>query len=215
MDLEYRALLLERLGEPLANLGLPVDAQIDVLADTIPRSWGSEPIAGLLSGLDQLDHLENFISEQASTTDAASRRTVETAKQCIDRRRTSLDRTALVVVHGDAHPTNVLATDDSSFRLIDPEGLMSEPAHDLGIPLRGWSDELLRHPNPVAVHWGWCHRITGRNGVDPAAVWEWSFIERVSTGLLLAHLGLDEAAELLASARHLAEAWGPTGIMLS
>ncbi len=31
----------------------------------------------------------------------------------------------------------------TSFRLIDPEGLISEPAHDLGVALRDGNEELL------------------------------------------------------------------------
>ena len=53
-------------------------------------------------------------------------------------------------------------------------------------------------------------RIVGEatsNDVDPRPIWEWGFIERVSTGLLLKQLGEEaEAAEYLA----LAELWAAT-----
>jgi streptomycin 6-kinase len=40
-------------------------------------------------------------------------------------------------------------------------------------------------------------------GVDETAIWEWGFIERVSTGLLATELGMAEAPGMLA----VADAW--------
>ena len=85
--------------------------------------------------------------------------------------------------------------------MIDPEGLISEPAHELAIPLRGWTDELLAG-NVVELSLQWCDRMSNVSGVDTIPIWEWAYVERVSTGLLLLHLGdplgrdfLDVAAE--------------------
>ena len=60
-------------------------------------------------------------------------------------RYAAFDASTAVLIHGDEHPSNLL--EDPShprrFKLVDPEGLVSEPAHDLGIPIRTWTDELL------------------------------------------------------------------------
>jgi hypothetical protein len=39
----------------------------------------------------------------------------------------------------------------TSFRLIDPEGLISEPAHDLGVALRDGNEELLAGDTAAAA----------------------------------------------------------------
>ena len=90
------------------------------------------------------------------------------------------------------------------FKLIDPEGLISEPAHDLAIPLRGWTRELL-DGDALATMTRWCARMGAATDVDPSAIWEWAFVERVSTGLLLMHLRDPSGRELLAVAQRLAQ----------
>ena len=95
-----------------------------------------------------------------------------------------------MLIHGDAHPANVLEdpNDPNTYKLIDPDGMRSEPAHDLAIPLRDWTDELLAG-DAVALGHAWCRRLANRAGVDPRPIWEWAFVERVSTGLFLLRLG--------------------------
>jgi len=130
-----------------------------------------------------------------------------------------LDGRTPVLIHGDAHPWNVLELpgggdtpgEGQQFRLIDPEGLASEPAHDLGVILRGWNDELLEVGGDVAVvTFERCASVGLRTGVDPEGTWRWSFIERVSSGLLLQELGHDaDARSFLAVADRLVDAKSP------
>jgi streptomycin 6-kinase len=82
--------------------------------------------------------------------------------------------------------------------------MVSEPAHDLAIPLRSWNDELTGSGAGDRLD-GWCARLGASCDVDPGAIWEWAFTERVSTGLFLLQLGdpdgqahLDVAEVLLA-----------------
>ena len=107
----------------------------------------------------------------------------------------AFDPSRAVLIHGDAHPSNVLSSTGEGFKLIDPEGLISMPEHDLGIPLRGWNDELLATRNPGAVAVSWVQRMARASGYgDVEGIWEWSFIERVTSGLFLLRLGLEAAA---------------------
>ena len=46
-------------------------------------------------------------------------------------------------MHGDAHSWNTLEAGAGTFKLVDPEGLVSEPAHDLAVPMRELNEELL------------------------------------------------------------------------
>ena len=49
-----------------------------------------------------------------------------------------------------------------------------------------------------------CALLSRLTGVEPDAIWEWGFVERVSTGLLLLQVGLEPLGrEFLA----VAEAW--------
>ena len=106
-----------------------------------------------------------------------------------------------MLIHGDAHPANVLEdpNDPGTYKLIDPDGMRSEPAHDLAIPLRDWTGELLAG-DAVALGHAWCRRLANRAGVDPRPIWEWAFVERVSTGLFLLRLGDPLGARFLAVA---------------
>jgi streptomycin 6-kinase len=211
-DERGRCLLLERLGRPLRSLGLPVEAQIDVVADTLRRAWREVPAtSGLRSGADQAEFLRQFIDrtwERLGRPGPAS--TVELAAAYAQRRRDAVDAAPTVLIHGDAHPANVLedpgGASPSGFKLIDPDGMRSEPAHDLAIPLRDWSDELLA-ADPVELGRRWSRRLGEQAEVPADAIWEWAFVERVSTGLFMLDLGDPAGARLLA----VADAWARAG----
>ena len=113
-----------------------------------------------------------------------------------------------MLIHGDAHPANVLEDprdhgSPGAFKLIDPDGMLSEPAHDLAIPLRDWTDELLAGDDVVTTGLAWCARLGARAGAPARAIWEWAFVERVSTGLFLMQLGDPLGERFL----HVADLW--------
>jgi streptomycin 6-kinase len=208
-DPERRAMVQERLGRPLADLALPVEAQIDAIADTLGQAW-RRPAAdvGLRTGADQATFLAGFVRRLWTELDRpCPPATIEVAERFAGSRQAAFDPSSSVVVHGDAHATNVLEDpgdpDGRSFKLIDPDGMLSEPAHDLAVPLRDWTEELLAgDPAPVAR--AWCARLAERAGVEPGPIWEWAFLERVSTGLFLLGLGDPQGRRLLAVADRLA-----------
>jgi streptomycin 6-kinase len=196
-DVDRRAMLQERLGRPLSDLALPVDAQIVIIASTLRAAWRTLPAdttPPLPTGAQQAHGLIEFIETRwEELAQPCPRRTVDCATAFARSRRDSFDPATAVMVHGDAHPANILedtsaAPGANAFKLIDPDGMLSEPAHDLAIPLRDWTDELLA-TDPVEQGLSWCSRLAERTGADPAAIWEWAFVERVSTGLFLLQLG--------------------------
>ncbi len=205
----HLAVLLERLGPSLETFGYGVEQQIDVIASTLSTGWHGVPeTCTLPTGEDQANALRDFILDHSTQLQhPCSPRVITRALTYIDRRVAAFDRSTSVLVHGDAHPANVLAvgpggdSKEVAFKLIDPEGLISEPAHDLAIPLSDWSAELLGG-DPVSLGRAWADRLGQFAGVDPQAIWEWAFIERVSTGLLLMHLGDPESAAYLEVAEH-------------
>ena len=205
-DVERRALLLERLGRPLAHLGWPASRQMDVLARTAARGWRPVPADGrLLPGVEAARWHADFIP--TTCTDLARpcpESVVNLGVRWADARRAAFDPERAVLVHGDVHALNALRAPGpagAGFRLVDPEGLVSEPAHDLGViqvrGVRGWIDELAAGDPRQAYETMTrrCRRAGRQAGTDPEAVLQWAFVETVSTGLFLLRLGHHEEAE--------------------
>ena len=61
-----------------------------------------------------------------------------------------------LLVHGDPHPANAV--------------------------LREWCSELLAGDAPTVAR-RYCHLLASHTSVDEQALWEWGFLERVSSGL--------------------------------
>lgn len=208
VDHERRAVLLERLGRPLTECGLTVEAQLVVLGATIARGWRNVSMSiPLKTGADQARDLGEYIEQKWHELDQpCPQRTVERALEYTRNRRAAFDRTKAVLIHADPHPANLLEESAANglpgrFKMVDPEGGLSEPAHDLGIALRGWPEELLSG-DPVGLGRSWCAIISELTGVDERAIWEWAFIERLSTGLFLRDLGDEAGAGFLEVAAH-------------
>jgi streptomycin 6-kinase len=112
-DMDRGALLLERLGRSLYELGFALDRRHEILCDTAARLWRPAPECGLPTGLGKGLWLIDYI-----TTSEA------------------------VLVHGDVHQWNTLEA-SNGFKLVDPDGLLAEPEYDLGIIMREDPLELL------------------------------------------------------------------------
>ena len=184
-DPDSGAMLLERLGPPLFDLGLPTTARHDVLCDTAAQVWRPAAGCGLPTGADRA---RRFATEVTATWEAlgrpCSQRAVDHALGCADRRERAHDDERAVLVHGDVHQFNALQ-DGAGFRLVDPDGLLAEPEYDLGTIVRG---------DPVELHAGVpgerARRLAARTVLNPTAVWEWGVVERVASGLHCTRIGV-------------------------
>jgi streptomycin 6-kinase len=211
-DREHRALLFEALGPSLAGLELPIEARLEHLGHSLARGWMPASAAPSFAGclptcLEQVAWLGRlFAAAAADPACPCHPATVARARTFLERRRAAFELSRAVVIHADAHPQNVLAsgasnsststTAELSFKLIDPEGLLSTPEHDLAIPLREWNPRLLAAADPAATFVSWAQRIAAAaGGRDPIAIAEWAFLERVSSGLFLRSLGLVAESE--------------------
>lgn len=206
-DAEQRAMLLERLGRPISDSGLPLQDELRILCETLRTAWMPVPPgASFMNGAEKAVWLANFIVERWEAEGRpCSERTVDRALVFAGRRRDSFSPKSAVLAHGDGHGWNALdvpGTEPRAFKFIDPDGLIVEREHDLGILLRGWGASLLAG-DPIALGHERARYLAGLTGADPVAAWEWGFMERVSTGLVLKRLGVAEAAEYLA----VADAW--------
>lgn len=202
-DDETRALLLERLGPNLADLGLPLAATLDAIASTLRTFW--RPVdegAGLPTGADKAMWLRAYILETWTALGRPFERTVlDRALALCDERAAAFDERRAVLVHGDAHGWNTVAAGDGTYRFVDPEGLRSAPEHDLAVPMREYNEPLLQGDTGRLVRER-AERLAAACDVDAEAVWQWGFVERVSTGLAnLAEIGASEAAAFFEVAR--------------
>lgn len=206
-DDSRRAMLLERLGARLNDLGLSINAQLRAICETLQEAWvpaGAD--VGLPTGADKAVWLSAFITgtwEQLSRP--CSERVVQCAVSYADARGRAFDPAACVLVHGDAHAWNTLQDPSrpGRFKFVDPDGLVAERAYDLAIPMREWADELLAG-DALELGRRRCAYLSELSGVEQRAIWEWGFVERVPTGLLLLKIGsTDVGRDFLA----VAEQW--------
>jgi len=183
-DVSTPAMLLERLGPNLDDLGMPVPNILETVTRTLRSFW--RPLAqdcSLPTGAEKAAWLADYIT---TSWDELGRpcapEVVDRAVAYCDERAAAFDSSRAVLVHGDAHGWNTVEVGDGTFKFVDPEGLRSEPAHDLSVPMREYNRPLLAGDTARLVREraellaAWC-------AIDPEPVWKWGFIERVSTGL--------------------------------
>jgi len=200
-DSDRGAILMERLGRSLDQLGLPIEQRHEILCAAAGRVWRPAPRPGLPTGAEKGRWLARSVTATwAELGRPCSARAVEHALTCAARRVAAHDDARAVLVHGDVHQWNVLEGRDGGYKLIDPDGLLAEPEYDLGVVMREDPVELLAGNPADRARW-----LAERCHLDATAIWEWGVVERVSTGLLLTRIGLQPvASQMLATADQVA-----------
>ncbi|MDQ6697485.1 MAG: aminoglycoside phosphotransferase family protein [Actinomycetota bacterium] len=195
------AMLLERLGRSLHELDLPIARRHEILCSAASRVWRPAPRCRLPTGAEKGRWLIGSISQMwAELGEPCSRRAVDHALECAQRRIAAHDDARAMLVHGDVHQWNALEAADG-FKLVDPDGLLAEPEYDLGIIMREDPLELLEGDPYDRATW-----LAERSDLDAVAIWEWGVVERVSTGLLGTKVGLQPAGrDMLTAADRIAE----------
>jgi streptomycin 6-kinase len=179
------ALLMERLGRPMYELGLPFARRLEILCAAAERIWRPAPDCGLPTGADQARWLADLIVTSWEELDRpCSEKTVDHALACAVRRAQAHRDERAVLVHGDVHQLNALQH-DGGFKLIDPVGLLAEAEYDLGVLMRGDPVELLGGDPVDRARW-----LAARTGLDLVAIWEWGVVERLASGLLCTRIHL-------------------------
>ncbi len=210
-DAARRVMLQERLGPQLAQLNLPIRDQIEVICTTLRQAWIAVPDElPLLNGSEKARGLSDLIATAWQELGRpCSQRAVECALAFAEARQHAYDAAASVLVHGDAHSQNTLLiagadpADFSAFKFVDPDGMRAEPALDLAIPMRSWSEEMLAG-DALALGHARCEFISRLTGIATEPIWQWGFMERMSTGLYLMQLGWpEEGRDML----KVADAW--------
>lgn len=194
-DQPLGALLLERLGRSLHDLGVPFDKRLEILATVAGRVWRPAPGCGLPTGAHKANDLAGYIATTWQALDQpCSERAVDHALACAANRAAAHDDERAVLVHGDVHEWNALQAGDG-FKLVDPDGLLAEPEYDLGVLMREDPVELMASDPRDRARW-----LAARTGRDAVAIWEWGVVERVSTGLVCATIDLQPVGRQMLSA---------------
>ena len=187
-DGERGALLIERLGRPLSELGLSVEERLGILCDAAQQVWRPAHDCQLPSGAEKARWLIDFIEVTWEELDhPCSKRAVEYAVACAERRAVAHDDERAVLVHGDVHQWNALEA-AYGFKLVDPDGLIAERECDLGVLMREDPVELVMGDPYERARW-----LANRTDLNAEAIWEWGVAERVSTGLLATKVDLQPA----------------------
>jgi streptomycin 6-kinase len=208
-DREREAMLLEALGPPMAPLALPPEHKIARLCQMLRQVWQAPRPAGLVVTPDdekagQLARMVSRVWEELGHP--CSERIVTEALRYAERRAAAFDLERCVVVHGDPHPWNALQVltprvgAEAGFVFVDPVGFLADPAYDLGVVLRDWCEQLLAAAaagpsgpsGAAALARRYCTLLSAQTGIKETAIWEWGFLERVSSGLYCLELGLED-----------------------
>jgi streptomycin 6-kinase len=201
-DAARGAMLLERLGSQLHQHEMAYRNKIDILCGTLLEAWMPVPPgSAYVTGADKANSLAMMMLRLSRELGGpCSQAVLDMALMyCRDRAAAWRPENA-VLAHGDPHPANILEVPESDgrqWKFVDPDGLAIEPAYDLGVLLRGWHEGLAgRHAHDIAR--SYARHLTTRTQVPAEAIWQWGYIERVSTGLHLMELGeLDKGREFL------------------
>lgn len=207
------ALLMERLGTSLDRSGRSPLEQARVLAGVLAQAWAVK--APGAAAVDKGASLATLVRRlDAAHPGAADPGAVRLALELAGRRSAARGEVPRVLCHGDPHPSNTLRVRSdrsgapSGWVLVDPDGFLEDPAYDLGVVLRDFSSHL-HGPDAADLLRGWCAEVAGPAGVDADRVWEWAFLERVSTGLYVTSFGAPAVGRpLLETAANLARLLG-------
>jgi streptomycin 6-kinase len=196
-------MLLERLGPNLAELGMGLQDILEAITATLRSFWRPLTVeAGLRTGEEQAHWLSRYITTTWNDLgQPCERAVIDRAVALCEQRAAAFDPRRAVLVHGDAHGWNTLSAGDGTYKFVDVEGLWSEPEHDLSVAMREYNEPLIRGDTARLVR-ARAEFLAARCAVDPQVVWEWGFIERVSTGLAnMRDFDNDDGATFLEVAR--------------
>lgn len=216
-DDECGALLLEPLGASLESQAAEIYAPLPgalALSALEEQRW-IDPIVATLKEAWQVPHdrirppsaeeykaatLATLITSLADALDLRQRHgaAIDRALLYADQRQSAREATLHVVCHGDPHLDNLLAVMSprpgapAGYVWVDPDGFWCEAEYDLGVVLRGVNRLLLAADDPVVRLRRWCAMLAEATDTDAEAIWQWAFIERVSSGLYLIDQGFPE-----------------------
>lgn len=202
---ELNIAFLEQLGAPLGTLDFSINEQIEIICRTLQTSWlVVDDVTQFSNTLDLVEWFTNYINlTWQDLNQPFSKKILDKVNCFIEERRKAFSIDKLRLVHGDAHNFNILQAEQGNnerFKLIDPDGIVAEPAYDLGVLMREWIDELLIEPQKnLLTRLNLLQRLTG---IEKEAIWQWGLIQTLATALVLQQSNqIEEGQKLLKLAR--------------
>lgn len=203
-DQKRKACLLERMGKPVNQLGYSVEKQLAIICSVLQKTW-EIPLTGaeLPGGRESVEWFRDFIGESWEKWNHPCPEQVrKQAFSCLQSREEGMNPSEFVLLHGDAHGGNTLkALWGDDYKLIDPDGIFYEKAYDLGVLMREWREEYRK--NSVQKGIERCRYLSQLTGVEERAIFEWGFLQCVSTGMVAWNIDRNMGKELL----DIAESW--------
>lgn len=170
-----RALLLERLnGVSLESTWTPADDDRDtaVLADVM-RTLRRPPPADVT-----LPHIRDWLRVLHTPPPGIP---AERAAAIADELLASAEPD--VLLHGDLHHGNVLRDVAGRIKVIDPKGVLGEPAYEAGAMLRNPMTQFLDAPDPAALTRRRLAICAEMLGTDPERLRAWGFVVQVMSAV--------------------------------
>jgi streptomycin 6-kinase len=85
-----------------------------------------------------------------------------------------------VLLHGDFHPSNVLAAARQPWLAIDPKPIVGEPAYDLAQWLGNCVEAAAASADPVAAIRRQIQQFSQLLNLDPARIAGWTFVKSIA-----------------------------------
>lgn len=207
-DLKRKACLLERLGKPLERLGYPVPEQLRIICDALQKTW-KIPVTAADFAIGNTAWFRAFIGEAwEKLWHPCSPKVLEQAFSYLQSREEAANPSEFVLLHGDAHSGNTLGElSGQGYKLIDPDGILYEKAYDLGVLMREWVTEYKSETLKKGKER--CRYLSRLTGVPEPGIWEWGFVQTVSTAFVLLQTGREELGQKML---RVAERWAPEDI---
>lgn len=202
-DQARRALLLERLGEPLKQSGLAPEEQMKIICRALKEGW-DVPVPGFEPNASGFDWFRTFIPGAFAALHApCDEAVIAQALARLEALEKRTDPTSYVMVHGDAHNNNMLRVPGTNeYKFIDPDGILFERGYDLGVLMREWPEAY--GAAPLAAGRARCDFLSGLTGVPGDDIWDWGFLQMTATALILLQIGQDELGRTMLG---IAEKW--------
>lgn len=195
-DLKRKSCLLERLGKPIRQPGCSVQRQLEKICSALEKVW-KIPVTDedLPDGEASVSWFREFLGETWEKLNRpCSQKVMDQAFAYLRSREKTLNPSEYVLLHGDAHGRNTLETlSGDGCKLIDPDGIFYEKAYDLGVLMREWTEEYDQFPlEKGKERCNYLHQLTG---VPEQAIWEWGYLQTVSTGFVLLQIGQEKTGQ--------------------
>jgi streptomycin 6-kinase len=181
-DASLGAMLLERLepGTPLTALCEEDDAAATSAAATVMRKLRHTPLPQshlFPTAADWGRGFERCRAHFGGGTGPFPPRLFEEAESLYaELLSTSAPPTLL---HGDLHHGNILAAGREPWLAIDPQGVVAEPAYEVGALLRNPMPRLLRSPDPVRLTERRTAQLSDELGLERVRVRGWGLAQAV------------------------------------